>query len=225
MPGAAKMFRDLRYWVFYRVLTRRGVELVKLGDEQFGLQWTICPAGLNSESVVYSAGIGDDISFEHALVKRFGCDIVMCDPSPVAARTMAQPANGIPKFHFHPLALAGHTGHIGVVPHTDKQGQTWFARDDAADGSRIECIDLGSLMNRNGHSRIDLLKLDIEASEYDVIEDLVRKRIPVHQICVEYHHGILPGITRMQSVRSMFKLFSRGYRRFTWRCATIHSFR
>lgn len=212
MPGVAKTFRDVRYWIFYQTLIKRGIELEKFGDERFGLQWTICPTGLNSKSVVYSAGIGGDISFEQALVKRFGCDIILCDPSPIAAKTMVLPENRIPQFHFRPLALAGHTGHIGVSPQTDSKGETWFSRNAEDMGKQIACMDVASLMESNGHTHIDLIKIDIEGSEYDVIEDMVKRRIPARQICLEYHHGVLPGITRMQSIRSMFKLFSRGYR-------------
>lgn len=212
MSTPAKIFRDFRYWIFYQALMKRGFELQKFGDEKFGLQWTICPAGLDSESVVYSAGVGDDISFERALVAKFGCDIVLCDPSPVALKTMARPENKIPNFHFHPVALAGHSGHMGVSLQTDHKGETWFSRDSAEGGQQIECVDLGSLLKRNGHTHIDLLKLDIEGSEYDVVEDMVQNRLLPRQLSIEYHHGILPGITRMKSVRSMFKLFGAGYR-------------
>ena len=66
-------------------------------------------------------------------------------------------------------------------------------------------------MAENQHDRIDLLKLDIEGSEYDVIEHILERRIPVRQICVEYHHGILPGIRRSDTIRSMIKLARRGY--------------
>lgn len=211
MPGVGKIFRDVRYWLFYKAVMRRGVPLEKLGDERFGLQWTISPAALGRSSVVYSAGVGNDITFEQALVNRFGCEVVLCDPSPVAAKTMARPENKIPQFHFHPVALAARVGRIPVSHQTDSDGQTWFARGKQGDSEQVACTDLTSLMKSNGHSRVDLLKLDIEGSEYEVIEDLVARAIPIGQICVEYHHGVLPGYTRMQSVRSMFRLIRGGY--------------
>jgi FkbM family methyltransferase len=211
MPGIGKTLRDIRYRLFYKAVMKGGVALEKLGDERFGLQWTICPTALNRSSIVYSAGVGNDISFERTLVKRFGCDIVLCDPSPVAAKTMALSENKIPQFHFHPLALAAREGHITVSHQTDKEGQTWFARAGADGGDRIASSDLSSLMKQHGHTYIDLLKIDIEGSEYEVIEDLVARAIPIGQLCVEYHHGVLPGYTRMQSVRSMFRLVRNGF--------------
>src|SRR5258708_4403449 len=212
MPGLAKSFRDLRYWIFYGVIRKRGVELVTLGDEKFGLQWTICPVGLNRHSIVYSAGVGGDVTFERALVERFDCRIVMCDPSPIAAKTMARTENRLPNFRFFPVGLAGHSGTIEVTEQLDKDGETWFSRNERGDGKKTVCLDLKSLMEKNGDDRIDLLKIDIEGSEYEVIEELSQRRIPVRQLCVEFHHGILPGISRMRSVRTMVKLMMRGYR-------------
>ena len=45
-------------------------------------------------------------------------------------------------------------------------------------------------MRRLRHSRIDVLKMDIEGAEYGVIDDLVRERIPVQQLLVEFHHRL-----------------------------------
>ena len=67
-------------------------------------------------------------------------------------------------------------------------------------------------MKQNGHKQIDLLKLDIEGSEYEVLDELLKERLAVRQICVEYHHNIVPGISRTQSVWSILRLKARGYR-------------
>src|SRR6266496_4162159 len=56
-------------------LIRGNSDLCTLGDTSTGCSWTFCPRGLAPDSVVYSGGVGNDISFEHALVKTFGCTI------------------------------------------------------------------------------------------------------------------------------------------------------
>ena len=43
-------------------------------------------------------------------------------------------------------------------------------------------------MQRLGHNRIDLLKVDIEGAEYTGLQDLIQERIPVTQILIEFHH-------------------------------------
>ena len=45
-----------------------------------------------------------------------------------------------------------------------------------------------------------------------MIDSLLQARLPIRQIAVEFHHGILPGIRRGQTIRSMLKLMRSGYR-------------
>jgi FkbM family methyltransferase len=159
--------------------------------------------------VVYSGGVGGDVSFEHDLVKNYGCQVVLFDPSPTGIKTMALPENKIPQFRFYPVALAAHNGTLKFA--APSSGQCWFAQNDG-EGLEVACTNLESAMKQNGHSHIDLLKLDIEGSEYEVVNDLLKNRLPVREICVEYHHGIVPGISRTRSIWSILRLKSRGYR-------------
>jgi hypothetical protein len=99
-----------------------------------------------------------------------------------------------------------------MAPPLVPQGDSWHARNDSTAKITVPCTDLLSLMRQNRHEHIDLLKLDIEGSEYEVIGDFLKRRIPVRQICTEFHHGILPGIRRTQTIRSILKLITRGYK-------------
>ena len=67
-------------------------------------------------------------------------------------------------------------------------------------------------MKQNGHNHIDLLKLDIEGAEYEVIDDMLKQRLPVRQVLVEFHNNLLPGIRRRQTVRAILKMAAAGYR-------------
>jgi len=211
MNEAMKAFRDLRYQVFYRLLMRRA-ELLTLGAPDSICKWTICPTGLGKQSIVYSAGLGSDITFEHALAAKFGCELLLCDPSPTGINTMALPENRIPQFHFFPLALAGRSGELSLAPPLEPAGDSWFASAQAPGSLKVSSADLGSLMRQNKHDHIDLLKMDIEGSEYEVINDILKNELPIGQICVEFHHGILPGIRRRQTITAMLRLIARGYK-------------
>ena len=65
-------------------------------------------------------------------------------------------------------------------------------------------------MKENGHSHIDLLKIDIEGSEYDVIDDILKEQIDIVQICVEVHHRF-PGIGTEKTKDMVKKLNANGY--------------
>jgi len=205
-------FRNMRYRMFYGLVLTRRYELITLCAPGSICPWTICPTFLNKRSIIYGGGIGSDISFEHELVKKFGCEVVLFDPSPTGVRTMALAENKIPQFHHFPLALAGHTGALNMAPPLDADGDSWVPAKVGEATLEVRCTDLASLMAQNKHDHIDLLKLDIEGSEYEVIDDLLKRRIPIQQICVEFHHGIIPGIRRPQTIRAMLKLMARGYK-------------
>ena len=207
-----KKLRDLRFDVFYRLFERQDVPLMTLGETTNECHWTFCPEGLNAHSTVYSGGVGNDITFEHALVRQFGCSAVMIDPSPTGLKTMSQPENGIPEFRFFPVALTGHNGSLTLAPPIHSEEGSWYAQAGEAGKLEVPCTDLLSLMQQNHHDHIDLLKIDIEGSEYEVIDDILRRRIPVRQICVEFHHHLIPGVKRNQTIRSILKLVARGYR-------------
>ena len=69
-------------------------------------------------------------------------------------------------------------------------------------------------MNELGHRYIDVVKMDIEGSEYDVINDISRSKIRPKQLLIEFHHrfpevGIRRTKVAISTLRSMgYKIFS-----------------
>lgn len=207
-----KFLKNLRYWTFYGLFLRRGYELATLGDKSIGLQWTICPTYLNERSVVYSAGVGSDISFERELVRRFGCTVFLLDPSPTGVRTMSLPENQIPQFRFVPAALTRHAGKIKMSPPTDAHVDSWSTKEEGKGAIEVDATNLKSLLASNGHSSIDLLKVDIEGCEYEVISDMLDNDISVRQLCADFDYGYAPGATRGQAIRAILRLAANGYK-------------
>src|SRR5438309_1074360 len=80
---------------------------VRLGSEYGG--WTIRPDRLESSSIVYSFGVGEDVSFDLALIARFGATIHAFDPTPrSSAWVMAQRLPSA--FVFHEWGIANFDG-------------------------------------------------------------------------------------------------------------------
>lgn len=140
---------------------------------------------IDDKSLVYSGGVGEDASFEEALIASTGCQVWAFDPTPRAvafARSIREP-----KFHFLPVGLwsadsvqrfyapadEGHVSHsIGNLQDTE-------SHFDAP------CRSVTSVMSELGHERLNLLKLDIEGAEYAVLESLGDLRPGI--LCVEFH--------------------------------------
>src|SRR5215203_4740509 len=52
----------------------------RFGSEYGG--WIVCPDLFVPQSIVYSVGIGKDISFDLVLIKHYGMNVIGLDPTP-----------------------------------------------------------------------------------------------------------------------------------------------
>jgi FkbM family methyltransferase len=165
-----------------------GCPRVYLGNENAA--WCICPAGLSEDSIVYSFGVGEDISFDLALIRQFGMRVHAFDPTPrsVAWMRRQQPPE---KFFFHDYGVGPHDGSEVFHPPDNPSfvSYTVVARGQAA-AQAVEApvYRLRTIMKLLGHEAIDLLKMDIEGAEYEVIADLITSGVKVRQLLVEFHH-------------------------------------
>ncbi|MGA2178485.1 MAG: FkbM family methyltransferase [Verrucomicrobiota bacterium] len=204
-----RSLKGLRFWLFYHWLIRRGVPLTTLGDI---CKRTFSDAGLNSASRVLCAGAGNDISFEKALIARYGCKIVLLDPSPTGVATVRRENLSEEQLQFLPIGLAGEDGQFDFrEPEDPAEGSFLEGQDASSGGWQFTCKSLSTLMLELGWTQIDLLKMDIEGFEYAVIQDLLEKRLDVRQICLEFHYGAGFGHSRGNMIRAILALRRAGY--------------
>jgi len=181
--------------------------------------WWFDPASLPGDAIVYSLGIGQDVSFEVALVDRFGAAVYAFDPTPSTIDMLA--SEELPSgFHFHPWAITAEDGIIRFYPRARRDGSASKAMyTTVADaGVAEEAVDvpaftLASAARRLGHDRIDLLKMDIEGAEYEVLDMILRSSMLPTQLLVEFHHRF-PGIGPKKTADVIRRLRSCGYRIF-----------
>ena len=90
--------------------------------------WTIPVGALTRTSIVYSFGLGEDVSFDLALIERFGCVVHAFDPTPVAVgwlQTQSLP----PQFVHHRVGLAERDGDMQFFAPGDSHS---FSREPAS---------------------------------------------------------------------------------------------
>jgi len=209
----ADKIRALRHDLFYAAIADwRARKTEIFGDQPSGCAWSFDAGSVTTDSIVISAGAGRDISFELELVDRFGCRILLLDPSETGIETMRKNENQRPEIEFIPMALSSNDEPVYLSPPLNFEEGSWrlCAKEDAT--VTVPAISLATLLKNNGLSEIDLLKMDIEGSEYPVVDSIVAANIPVRQICVEYHNAVLPGYSRSGTVSSLIKLWRKGYR-------------
>lgn len=71
----------------------------------------ICPEFLNENSIIYSFGIGEDISFDNALIKNHGCRVFGFDPTPKSISWIKR--QKLPEqFHFYEFGISNKSGFV-----------------------------------------------------------------------------------------------------------------
>ena len=174
--------------------------------------WIIPENWLTPDSVCYLVGAGEDISFDLGVTAKYNSAIHIFDPTPRAiahvegllenlkqgqrTRCATSPSGFYPDYppalakhiHFHPVGIwnedttlrffapqnEAHVSHSIVnLQHSDRFIEVPVRR-------------LSHLMAELGHSKIDLLKLDIEGAEYQVIQSLLEDKIDVGILCIEF---------------------------------------
>jgi FkbM family methyltransferase len=199
--------KNLRFRLFYRLLTKTGVPLVTLGDV---CKWTFCDAGLNPASAVLCAGAGNDISFEKSLIAHYNCKVVLLDPSPTGIATVQREKICEKQLQFMPAGLAGRDDTLNFQnPANPTEGS--FRRSGSSTGLQFHCKSLSTIISELNWTRIDLLKMDIEGSEYEVIHEMLAKRLAVRQLCVEFHYGPEFQHNRSEMIQAVFALKKAGY--------------
>lgn len=156
--------------------------------------WCICPDGLTRDSVVYSFGVGRDVSFDLDLIDRFGLTVHAFDPTPGSiswVKSQMLP----PQFHMHDFGLAHFDGTLRLYPPVipDHISHSFLYREKTADWAiDVPVMRLGTIASNLGHSRIDLLKMDIEGAEYPTLAECLDSSPLIDQLLVEFHHR-MPG--------------------------------
>lgn len=180
-----------------------------------GQDWCICPEGISKRSIVYSFGIGDDISFDRLLIERYGCQVFGFDPTPHCIEWIRdqQLPDG---FHFFPYGISNYDGTVKLFPRVRKKGKSnemltlVNESKSAADGIDMQVFQLKTILSKLNHSHIDVLKMDIEASEYSVIDNILDCGIEVYQILIEFHHRF-NSVDKKLTLDAISKLNRSGY--------------
>lgn len=199
--------RELRYNVQTNCLKE------DIGTEYGG--WSIFPDNITEESIVYSFGVGEDISFDLGMIEKFGVNIYAFDPTPrsiewVKAQTL--PDN----FHFFEYGIAGYDGIAKFYPPDNPEhvSHTMIYKENTAHKMiEVKVYKLKTILSMLWHQRIDILKMDIEGAEYEVIDDLVSEDIEIYQLLVEFHHR-LKNVGLEKTKRAINLLNEKGFKIF-----------
>ena len=145
---------------------------------------------INSESIVYSFGVGTSISFEEKISKRFNCKVFCYDPTSLAKNFMDKHEYDKDQIKFIDYGIWIEDKKIKFYNQNetnklDTGGSiTNLFKNQSYD--LLQCYRLKTLMEQNNHERIDVLKLDIEGAAVQVLQDAINSNIQPRQIIAEF---------------------------------------
>ncbi|XP_059144216.1 uncharacterized protein LOC131931437 [Physella acuta] len=174
------------------VLCHRKIRMGKIGDGG----WEICDdmeVRPRQPCIIYSFGINNDFSFDDDAAKIYGCHVYCFDPS----MNGQDHYNRSDKVHFYKIGLDGKS-------YTNSKNWNMLTFADIRK----------KLHHENTH--IDLVKMDIENSEWPAIMDMTSSGAlgGVRQFLIEYH---MDGTTRgdlQPRLKAVQAIEAAGFRKF-----------
>ncbi|MCW3069519.1 MAG: methyltransferase FkbM family [Solirubrobacterales bacterium] len=186
---------------------REAPGLVDIGSSYGG--WTL-PGNLIQPSwICYMVGAGGDVTVDLDLIKRYGVTVRSFDAVADYVTRAIEDGVGEPRFSAHHAAIATADGPIRMQVTHDPNSQSVSAAHLYDSHSFIELPGrtLQSLMAELGDERIDLLKVDVEGSEYGLLPTLDLPALGVKVFAVQLHHTGSVGEAR----ELIASLASQGY--------------
>jgi FkbM family methyltransferase len=160
-----------------------------LGTEYGG--WPLVRSLTPQGALIYSFGVGEDISFDLAAIELYAAKVHAFDPTPRCLKWVAQQSPA-PQFDFHAMGISDTDGDIeffapDVAEHVSFSA-TPSKKSDPSLAVKAPVRRLQTIIEELGTPVPDILKMDIEGFEYGVIADMLSGEIRPAQLLIEFHH-------------------------------------
>ena len=171
-------------------------------------------ASLDNNSIIYSGGVGEDMSFDLKLEDKYNCKIFLIDPTQRAIKHYEEvkefyntkinnfTGNIQPDYLYNIIDLNpdfDNYFYINKGLYTEKTRLKFYRQTNpnyvsqslvknmfGNDYDEVEVDSIKNIMKEYNHSKIDLLKLDIEGSEIDVLNNMLDDKIYPRYLCIEF---------------------------------------
>lgn len=214
---------------------------MELVGTKYGGWWIPKNIDFNEDSIIYSGGVGEDISFDIAMQSKYNCNIFLIDPTERAIKHYDQCKNyftskdksiftgdiqkdyftvidnytpKFSKFNYYSIGIWDSKTTLKFYKQTNKRyvSQSLINNMFGEQYTTIETTTIKDIMSNYEHDHIDLLKLDIEGAEVKVINNMLDDKIYPKYLCIEFDLFLKKKDQENGTSKVMKRIESLGYK-------------
>jgi FkbM family methyltransferase len=202
-------------YIFYEYKITHKFNFVSIGNKD--ASFSVNNLLLNQDSILYSFGIGKDISFDLALYNLTNCYIFAFDPTPKSIEWVNMQFNLPSKFNFESFGIGLENLKTKFyLPKSENFISGSIYNINYVDSKNYILVDLYTLetiTDKFNHNSIDVLKLDIEGLEFNILQNLP-SCITIKQILVEFHNRNFKNGNQIAK-KTINSLYKQGFRLYS----------
>lgn len=212
--------KRLEYWIKARIGKIAFIDIEHQAQKKwYGSSYGgfyVDPSNLGPDSIVYSFGVGQDITFDKAMIEKHDCHVFSFDPTPKSIFWIE--LQDVPEnFHFYPYGIGEETEEVKfhLPKNHDHVSGSIFEHDLVSDDNvvLVPLKKFSDILLETGHRKIDVLKMDIEGAEYAVMDSILNAGVRIEQLLVETHERFFQD-GKIKGEKFFKTLFDHGYRIF-----------
>lgn len=195
---------------------------------------------LSENSLIYSIGVGEDISFDLLIQDKYNSNIVLIDPTKRAKKHYEEIKEyyktnewifsgdiqkdygdniknlniDFSKITYNEIGVWDEKTELKFYKQINKNyvSQSLIKGMFTNEYDIVKVDTLKNIMEKNNHTEIDLLKMDIEGAEIKVLNDMLNNNIFPEYLCIEFDL-YLKGKDRLGKTKNLInRLLSNNYK-------------
>jgi len=194
---------------------------------------------LDSDSIIYSAGVGEDISFDILIQQKYKSNIILIDPTERASthfdeikqfyktrkpyftgdiqtdyiRTIGNLKPDFSKFTYIKKGLWSKSGELKFYKPIEEKYVSYTLIENmySTKYDIVEVDSVKNIMTELGNDHIDVLKMDIEGAEIAVLNQMLEDKIFPKYLCIEFDLKLKNVDYNNETNRLIIRLKEAGY--------------
>lgn len=198
-PSILNYYYKIRFYIraiYIKEARAHLMWILRKGDKKFHKNF-----GLNSDAVFFDVG-GFEGEFTDKILAEYKCKSFIFEPHPVFYQKLKSKYKSNNNVQVYNYGLGGKTEYLHLIDQSASSKLTKAKTD-----IKIKVMDISEVINELGIQKIDLIKLNIEGSEYDLLEKLLDSNLieRIDKLQIQFHDNISEAEIRRKKIINELK--------------------